>query len=435
MRFWLCLLLLQTGMAFAQASGTESPPQELQAGPAPAAPAVETPVIRDITFSGNKTTQPKVMLREMSVHVGEPADEAAIEHSRQAIQDLGLFKSVKVTRESLPDGIRLIFVVEEKFFLLPYPRLSANVDQQYSYGAELEWNNFLGLNQSIQLIAARSDANRDGYGQQTKYSASYYVPFINDSHENLALSVSHSTTPMTNTSGDPYTEALTSAQALLTRTFSSSAASQGWTVGGGLLYQNENRYGIGAAPPYGEATALVGTLEYRDLHLNIYSEEGTHFTFRQESAIKGLLSDYGYTTLRANYDRYIPIGDVKYQTLQLSTAWGASYNEPEGVQNFSLGGGSGLRGFPSYSFNGNSFYYLATIYQRPVGWDWLRVMAAFEAGNAVPNANSVLFRNVSTDIALGFRLRIAWFIDLQFEAGWAIPLSGDSKGRFFGGRL
>ncbi len=416
MRFWLCLLLLQAGMAIAQTPTT-------------------APVIREIVFSGNKTTQPKVMLREMSVQVGDIAEPTAIEHSRQAVQDLGLFKSVKVEQVPLPDGVRLVYTVEEKFFLLPYPRLGANVDGQYNYGAELRWNNIGGLNQSLRLVASQSSDNRDGYGKQTSYSAGYYIPFIADTHENLSLSFTHNSTPRTNDlTGDPYIEKTISTQALVTRTFSTTAASQGWTVGGGLLYQDEDRSGLGALPPYGRATALVGTLEYRDLHLKIYSEEGTLFMFRQENAVKGLASDYGYSEFRADYERYIPIGSVPHQTLEFDGSVGASYSGPQEVKPFALGGGAGLRGYPRYTFEGNSFYYTAAIYQRPIGWDWLRMMAGIEAGNVAPSANSTVFKNISADVLLGLRLRVSWFIDLEFEAGWAMPLDGSSNGRFFGGR-
>ena len=330
MRLWLCLLLLQTGMAIAQTL------------PATA------PVIREIVFSGNETTQPKVMLREMSLHVGDAADPGAIERSRQAVQDLGLFKSVLVRQEPVPGGVRLVFTVEEKFFLLPYPRLSANVDGQYNYGAELRWNNIDGLNQNLRLLVSQNNDKRDGSGRATNYSASYYVPFIADSRENLALSFGHSKTPMTSTlTGDPYTEKQLSVQALLTRTFSSTAASQGWTVGGGLYYQDENRYGLGAAPSYGEATAMVGTLQYRDLHLKIYSEEGTLFSFRQETAIKGLASDYGYTQLRADYERSIPVGRVPFQTVELDASMAARYSGPQDIEPFNLGGNASLQNQPA----------------------------------------------------------------------------------------
>ncbi|MEO8995335.1 MAG: POTRA domain-containing protein, partial [Rhodanobacter sp.] len=234
MKYWLCgLMLMQVTLASA-----ETPAEKKS-----------WPTIREITFSGNDTTRDKTMLREMSVHVGDPADPVQIEHSRQAVQDLGLFKSVSVHQEPLDDGVRLVYVVSEKFYFLPYPRLSANVDRQYSYGAELEWNNVAGLNHNLRVVAARSDANRVGYGQQTSYSASYIAPFIADTQNNLSVSAGHSSTPLTDpVSNLGYTEIGYSAEVLLRHIYSTSAASQGWTAGTGLLYQHENRFGPGAPP-------------------------------------------------------------------------------------------------------------------------------------------------------------------------------------------
>ncbi|MHB8414425.1 MAG: POTRA domain-containing protein, partial [Acidiferrobacteraceae bacterium] len=47
-----------------------------------------------IRFVGNKVTRPSVMLQEMTIHVGDPVDRRKIAASRQAIMNLGLFKSV-----------------------------------------------------------------------------------------------------------------------------------------------------------------------------------------------------------------------------------------------------------------------------------------------------------------------------------------------------
>ena len=69
------------------------------------------PVIREIEFRGNETTRPVTMLREMSLHVGDPADAREIERSRQGVQDLGLFRSVDADLEPGEGGVRLVVKV------------------------------------------------------------------------------------------------------------------------------------------------------------------------------------------------------------------------------------------------------------------------------------------------------------------------------------
>ena len=75
----LVLLLVLTPPALAVETGSGPDPKK---------------IIKEIRFEGNKRTRPSVMLQEMRVQVGDVADPRQIERSRQAIQDLSLFKSV-----------------------------------------------------------------------------------------------------------------------------------------------------------------------------------------------------------------------------------------------------------------------------------------------------------------------------------------------------
>ena len=104
-------------------------------------PAEDWPTISGIDFAGNDITRPETMRRELLVHVGDPADPEAIERSRQAVQDLGLFRWVAVERKRLDDGtIRLTFVVHEKWYILPLPRVEGNSNGDYGYGGQV-WVN------------------------------------------------------------------------------------------------------------------------------------------------------------------------------------------------------------------------------------------------------------------------------------------------------
>ncbi|MGH8539704.1 MAG: POTRA domain-containing protein [Stenotrophobium sp.] len=395
------------------------------------------PVVREIRFEGNAITQPKTMLREMVIHVGDPADPQKVERSRQAILDLGLFKEVSVRQEPLPDGVRLVYTVTEKYYFLPYPRLSANLDRQYGYGAELEWNNVAGLNHSLNLLVTESQPNRTGYGKQFSYAGNYYAPFILDTPYNLSLSAGHSRQPQTNTATQqPFVETFDTWEIDGSRTYpnANGPASQGWTVGGGWKSLHENRFGPGAPTPYGAANAAVGFITYHDIRDLVYSEEGQQFGLRAETAVRGLASDYGYTLVNLSYDRFLPVGRLEFENLQLSAATGAYFNGPAGFSQFNLGGNGGLRAFPSYIYTGNSYYYLAALYQRPLGRPWLRTLVGIESGNVSTNANSAVFDSMHLSLDLGLRVRLVWFVNLQLEAGWAIPLNGSSRGRVFGGR-
>ena len=84
---WNALSLALAALALGAAGGA----QAQEDAPAPVSSPV---VIREIEFRGNDTTQPGTMLREMHLQVGDTVSARESEHSRQGVQDLGLFRSV-----------------------------------------------------------------------------------------------------------------------------------------------------------------------------------------------------------------------------------------------------------------------------------------------------------------------------------------------------
>ena len=396
--------------------------------------ADEFPLIKTIDFEGNDTTQPKVMLREMKLHVGDAADPAAIERDRQAILDLGLFRWVSIHQERTEGGVHLVVSVREKYYILPYPRLSGNTDLQYGYGAELRWNNIGGLNQSLRTLVSRSNLKREGYGLQTTYLADYYAPFVFDSRYNLELTGEHMLAPVTGTTS--YNETFDYGQVLVTRNFGGRSASQGWTVGGGVLWQNEDRWGEQAPPPYGMATALVGVASYRDVRFMVYSEEGVAYGTRVEGALKDIGSDYNYSSITAYWTRYLHVGEKPHQSLYLQADTGYFFNGPEiNGGHFSLGGSSALHGYKKFTFQGDAYYHLAATFLRPVGWDWFRPEVVLEAGNVFDEARDASLDEIHWSLGLGARLRVSWFVNFEMEAGVAMPIGSGKHVRFFGGKV
>ncbi len=111
--------------------------------------AAEAPAtISEIRFVGNKTTKPEILLQEMLVRVGDPADPVRIEQSRQAIMDLGLFKSVRADLLAAPAGPVLQIRVKEKYYYLVIPKLNRSEDG-VGLGAQLRLDNIAGLNQQL----------------------------------------------------------------------------------------------------------------------------------------------------------------------------------------------------------------------------------------------------------------------------------------------
>lgn len=396
----------------------------LAAGAAGAEPA--WPVIREISFSGNDTTRPAVLLREMVVRVGDPADPAQLERSRQAIQDLRLFSAVSLEQEPLGDGVRVRVTVEEDYYLLPLPRASADSDGRYSYGVGMRWWNVLGLNHTLHLTAVQGSRQEAGRGTRQEFRASYEVPFLFDSTYGLAVELGHAEEPVT---GALFSDETTDdARVLVSRALGGGGpASHGWRVGAGLQWHDQQRAGVAPVASPGRSTALVLQARYDDMRFNLYSEEGRRFDLEGRATAGTLASDYAYQELVGHYEQAWRVGDTPHQTLGIFAEGGAFDGGPAGVlPPFSMGGSGNLRGYALNFQRGERYYYGGAEFLRPLGVDWLRGAVFLEAGDAFGGDGP---DGTFADVGIGLRLHWSGFVRTELNFGLAWPLVDAGDGR------
>ena len=400
---------------------------------AQAAGAQQWPPVVEIRFEGNEVTQPKTMLREMPISVGQPADPKLIARSRQAVQDLGLFRKVDIRQSENGAGVVLTVSVEEKIYLLPLPRVEANTDEEFGYGAQLRWSNVAGLNHRLSAFVVRRELKEEDRDASTSYSLGYSAPFVFDTPYELVTGFGHSEDKAVR-DGVAFDESFDSVRGLLFRNYGKdNAASQGLQLGGGLKWQNQNTSGVGAPPAYGMSTALVAQASYRDERFNIYSDTGQSWSLGYEIASPDIASDYGYAALTAGYARRWEVGDIPFQTAHFFAQLGSYHGGPQEIEAFSLGGASTLRGYESDFVEGDFLYRLAGEYLRPVGWDWLRLLVVLEAGNVFEEPKDFSLDKVFVSLGLGLRIRFTYFVNFDVELGVAMPLVDGDGLQVFGG--
>lgn len=409
--------------------------QAVAAQAAPEAAVADARVIRSIAFEGNDVTQPSVMLREIVIKQGDAADAVAIERSRQAIQDLGLFRSVEVRESPADGGVAVTFVVEEKWYILPIPRVDANSEGESGAGISVRWFNVWGLNHTLRANWSRRDEEKVNKGEVENYGLSYAMPFVADSPWGLGIGGGHSTTPITDFGG--YTETVNSASIGLSRSFAHGPASQGWSAGAALNWSEQATDGPTAPAPYGEATALALSTSYRDLHFNLYSEDGVYFSGAVSGATEGLGSDYSVGSVSVKAGRYVLVGETPHQNVNVFFATASRHGGPTEYETstgaYALGGASTLRGYPGDFLVGDFYYHLAGEYVRPLYFPWLRGAVVAEVGNAwedLGNSDSRVYASVG----FGIRLRLTFLVNVEVEAGVAFPLDGGSQ-RFFASKV
>lgn len=155
--------------------------------------------LRDVVIEGNKKTKPFVILREMTIHKNDsfPAKDmdAVLLQNRLNIFNLGLFNVVDVNIKNWDeDSLDLIIKVRERWVIIPLPvikfadRNVAEWWRQYNhdfkrlqYGAQVNWRNFTGRNDAMQLALSFGFAQRLDIG--------YTIPHFNRRKESVGMSV------------------------------------------------------------------------------------------------------------------------------------------------------------------------------------------------------------------------------------------------------
>jgi len=424
-RHALCLVCLALPLPLAAQDDTEG---------ADGVPAIAaTPnVIARIVFSGNRVTQPQIMLQEMLVKEGDVADPALIERSRQAIMDLGLFVSVLAAVEPGADGHVLRIVVKEKYYILPVPKLNRDDDNNFSVGAELSLDNLAGLNQQLKLKYETDEATGLSGGQINTHSFSYSYPRVFGSAYLFSTDLDQLKSPAeVITDGQLsslYKLEAWSANLQVSRWLNRTGPSRGWQVGTGVIVRhNTYDYVSGSTANTFLDTQTVGLSlhgQYIDVRDYLLSREGLEYGYRGEYGLQALGSDTEYKRHEFFYRKYILLEGRPHENIDLQARLGLSSGDifPSDLYAYGIGGSRTLRGYESGSITGNAFVLFNVQYLRPF-FDYypLRGALFLDVGNAYPSNEDINLGDLKWSVGIGFRLRLKSFvkIDLRVDVAYA----------------
>lgn len=128
--------------------------------------------INAIQIEGNRRTKAFVILEEMQVHPGDTVTLAEVEADRKRIENLELFTRVEIQLLAEAEGVRVLILVTEQWFLWPYPIYFRNEKdwKKWSYGVGIIHRNFRGQRETLDL---------SGYlGYSKKFNFSYFIPWF-----------------------------------------------------------------------------------------------------------------------------------------------------------------------------------------------------------------------------------------------------------------
>lgn len=410
---------------------------------APAAdPSSPPALIEAIQFRGNKVTRPQILLQEMVIHPGDPADPARIEASRQAIMNLGLFKAVAARLLPGQTGQVLEIDVDERYFLLPIPRLDRNSDGDISYGIELRVDNLLGLNQRIRIIHRNTDAS-DGGSDSRQLSVAYDYPRFAGSPYGFGISANmNDSTEAVEQGGTVvanYDTRFIGVQARLRRWLTHEGPSAGWSVNGGPFWKRRDYALINGTPGLRDAeraAGLDGSIDYQRVQEYLFSRHGTEYGFEVEWGMPGLGSDSTYGVHQFYYRRYYRFDPRSHQAWNTHLRLGFAGGDPPLAEAaFSLGGSGNLRGYPRGSAEGQSFFVLNSEFHQPLTRRGdLRAVLFADIGNAYPDKRMIDPGDLEAGAGTGLRYTLESFVDVQLRLDYAVGLGGGERKFYFGTR-
>ncbi len=391
-------------------------------------------VIEEVRFSGNETTKERVMLQEMSIRVGDPVDRAKIEKSRQAIMDLGLFKSVKAELLDEADKKVLLITVEEKWYILPLPLIDVRLEGDYSYGLEIRHDNVAGLNQRVKLGYEESNEINSDVPNTRELELEYDYPRVIGSPYSFDFSakvirddleLTRNEVSFASYQRDSYRSSVG-----LSRWLREEGATSGWYYGFGLSTRYDEYEHFSGQPGLyrdSQSIGVRGQLGFKDLHNYEYYRDGVTYGISTTVGAPQLGSDYSFYNTSLSYRRYIPLRANKSNfnmRYQVGLANGCNF----GCVAYGLGGGNDLRGYDGDYVSGNAFALANLEYLHQIsGYKQLRAVLFTDIGNAYPGPMEIDLGELKVGVGFGLRWRVQVFVDLTLRVDVAYGLEAETQ--------
>lgn len=402
------------------------------------AAAQEEETLAAIRFAGNEVTNERVLLQEMVIHVGDPIDPARIERSRQAIMNLGLFKSVTATLE---EGNVLLITVVERFYILPLPLLDVRPEGDYSYGAELRFDNLAGLNQHLKITYEEKDSVTQDLPHAKEAGLSYSYPRLAGTPYVLEFSSKvkqyEFPWPDQQTEQARYRIDAWNNSLGASRWANADGISRGWRYGGGVSHQVNDyqlRSGIPGTLRDGQAVSLYATLDHIAVDDYSFYREGRSFGYRAELGAPILDSDFSFSREQIylrDYRHLSSNGANVNSQWQFGFANGCSLGCPA----WGLGGSTSLRGYASNYVAGNIFALVNLEYHYPMsGFNQLRGVLFTDVGDAWADLESVTLTQLKSSVGVGVRWSVQSFVDLTLRVDYGYAVEAQTYHGYFSTR-
>ena len=388
-------------------------------------------IVDEIRFEGNHRTRAEILLYEVEFRSGDMIARRNLESARQAIMDLGLFKTVVADRHRVGDRNIVTIVVQEKRYWFALPKLDRSGDGDITVGGEIEFHNFTGRNQMLEVVAKRKDLQNADVKKEESFEVEFDYPRMLGGPYDLSVDIDIETAELdedrSGVSGQ-YERDLFGAGIAVARWLVPRGPSRGWRHGGSLRWDDFRHEFIGGTPGlFFDASVLTwsGFIEFVDVHDHAFSRSGRRFGYRLEIADEDLGSDGGFVRHSLRYRRYWRITRRRHTNFNLQLRAGWATDTIFGDPTYSIGGSRTLRGFKREDIEGDAFVLANLEFLTPLfgRYSW-RGVGFVDIGNAYSDLDELSLSGLK--VGAGFGLRWKWrsFVKTDLRLDFAHGFDG-----------
>ena len=391
-----------------------------------------------IEITGNIKTRPLTILRELPFEPGDAIDSEDIDQATQAVKDLGLFERVEIKTSSTSDGkVVAVIEVKEKRFNFILPKINRNGDGDITTGIVWRSDNLFGRNQQSKFTYSYrkfDDADED---EETEIKWEFTYPRIMDTPYSMEFVVLDEDTNLEETidgrTGE-YERQRRLGRLLIGRWINQEGPSQGLNFRiGPSLESYEHTYvsgDTGVLPDELDVYSVMGRLDGFYVHDNLLSRSGHHYRYELAVGNDTTGSDIDFHRHFFFYRKYMPIGDLDHQNLNLQFRAGYINESILGPPQYKIGGSTGIRGYDRDAIEGNMFAIINMEYLRPFsGYDTLRGVFFLDVGDAWLDSDDVSLSDLKVGTGFGLRWKLKRFVrtDVRLDIARGLTDEGETK--------
>lgn len=259
--------------------------------------------VKAIILEGNEKTKDFVILREMSIKVGDTLSLGVLERDRDRIYSLRLFNKVDVYFTAERDSAMVYVEVNERWYWFPFPIFGFRLRDfnKVYYGAGIAHQNFRGRNEKLFFSLA--------FGYDRWISFQYQNPKLTDDDDLfLRFSGSYGKSPNLSLLSGEYDQYYYSTSVSLGKRFGLYQTLTG-TAGYDILQVSDASLGRTASNSGRDAYAyLAFAYTYDSRNIHEYATDGTYAALAVNKSGFGE-SQVNLVTYDYDFRQFIPVND------------------------------------------------------------------------------------------------------------------------------